>query len=311
MKTLIAVPCFNESQIIIECIESIQKNFSVNHDILVVNDGSSDNTLAKIQQTKVQFILSSKSNFGLSAVFNSILSFAKEYSYDNLIIFDSDMQYPEEQLDDLYYNLVESKNDIIIGERNFNAKNHFSRGKNFFQKLGSFIISKLIGTKLRDVTSGFRGYSKNAINQLYVVNRYTYTVETLLQSKHKNLTIGTMSLNFFRETRTSRLVKSNLDYIKKTIGIVYLGIFLYFRNKVIFYGLSALLVLSIITLSRFFIPYFQSGYNSGNIQSLIFGTFLILLILLMVLLLNQNLINYKLETLDSLLRQNKHYLIEE
>jgi glycosyltransferase involved in cell wall biosynthesis len=310
LKTLIAIPCFNESEVIDECIESIRKNFTANHDILVVNDGSSDNSLDKIRKSKVEFVLSSLSNFGLSAVFNSILTFAKDNSYDFLIVYDSDMQYPENQIDELFNKLVKTNKDIVIGERNFNNENHFSKTKIFFQKLGSSIISKLVGSKLKDVTSGFRGYSRSAIHQLHVVNKYTYTIETLLQCKIKNLTIGTMPLNFFRETRTSRLVKSSFDYIKKTVGIVYLGIFLYFRNKVVFYSLSAILILSITTLSRFFIPYFRTGYNTGNIQSLIFGTFLILFLLLIAILLNQNLINYRIETLNSIIERNKHSLIE-
>ena len=87
MKKLVAVPCFNEEDNIDSCIESLLslKNEKIDvFDILVVNDGSKDDTNKKLSQFgNLITVISSKQNFGLSEVFNSILYFSREETMTN------------------------------------------------------------------------------------------------------------------------------------------------------------------------------------------------------------------------------------
>ena len=119
MKKLVAVPCFNEEDNIDSCIESLLslKNEKIDEfDILVVNDGSKDETSKKLNQfSNLITVISSKQNFGLSEVFNSILYFSKEENYDQLIIFDSDNQYPFEDIPKLFKKISTEELDIVIG----------------------------------------------------------------------------------------------------------------------------------------------------------------------------------------------------
>ena len=135
MKKLVAVPCFNEEDNIDSCIESllILKNEKIEEfDILVVNDGSKDNTHKKLSQFgNLINVISSKQNFGLSEVFNSILHFSKEENYDQLVIFDSDNQYPYEDIPKLFEKIASEELDIVIGSRDFKTLDHFSNSKKF------------------------------------------------------------------------------------------------------------------------------------------------------------------------------------
>ena len=191
MKTLVAVPCFNEMENLKECLDSLfdhkLKN-NLNFDILVVDDGSEDMSSEILSDYKKQLsIISSQNNFGLAEVFNSILSYTKKMKYHQLLIYDADLQYPVENIIDLLSKLSEDGLDIVIGSRTFKKIDHFKASKKFFQIFGSFIVSKLIGLKIKDATSGFRAYSRKSVNVLLTSNKFTYTVESLFQAKDLNL----------------------------------------------------------------------------------------------------------------------------
>ena len=276
-KILIGVPCFNEEETISECLgylldeKSKLDNFEV--EILVVNDGSRDSTLEILQKFNDEIIiLNSMTNCGLSEVFNTIMNFTSINDYDYVLIYDADNQYPSNDIPKLLQNSIDNKSDIQIGARDFKKTIHFSKTKNLLQVLGSLIVSKILGIKIKDVTSGFRIYSKRATNSLFSNNSFTYTIETLFQGVSVGLKINYLTIGEISKTRDSRLFKSNFDYIKKSIAIIIKSFFLY-RLKTAILVITAMFVTpGIIMLSRFFTPYFINGSNPGNVQSLIVGT---------------------------------------
>ena len=276
-KILIGVPCFNEEETIAECIgylineKSKLDDFEV--EILVVNDGSRDSTLEILQKFNDEIIiLNSMTNCGLSEVFNTIMNFTSNNDYDYVVIYDADNQYPSYEIPELLRNSIDKKSDIEIGVRNFKKTGHFSKTKNFLQIVGSSIVSKILKLKIKDVTSGFRIYSKRAANSLFSNNSFTYTIETLFQGVSDGLIINSSPIGEVSKTRDSRLFKSNFDYVRKSIAIIIKSVFLY-KIRTAFVVLSILFFTpGILLLSRFFLPYFLLGSNPGNIQSLIVGT---------------------------------------
>ena len=276
-KILIGVPCFNEEETIAECLDylinekSKLDNFEV--EILVVNDGSRDSTLEILQKFNDEIIiLNSMTNCGLSEVFNTIMNFTSNNDYDYVVIYDADNQYPSYEIPELLKNSIDKKSDIEIGVRNFKKTGHFSKTKNFLQIVGSSIVSKILKLKIKDVTSGFRIYSKRAANSLFSNNSFTYTIETLFQGVSDGLIINSSPIGEVSKTRDSRLFKSNFDYVRKSIAIIIKSVFLY-KIRTAFVVLSILFFTpGILLLSRFFLPYFLLGSNPGNIQSLIVGT---------------------------------------
>ncbi len=294
MKNLIAVPCFNEEENINECIDSLlelKASGAIDYDILIVNDGSKDKTKKILNDygNKIS-IISSNQNHGLSEVFNSILYYSKNHNYDGLLIFDSDNQYPYKDIPSLLNKLYSENQDILIGSRDFSSLGHFSKSKKFFQKLGSLIVGLSLRLKLTDVTSGFRAYSTKAIELLFVSNTFTYTLETLYQAKQNKLKIASYDISYTNETRESRLFDSNFEYIGKSIRIIFKSMLIY-RSKLMMFLLTILFSIpGLLLTSRFFIKYFQYGYNAGNIQSLIVGVayfnFLLIFIVLIYMVLN-------------------------
>ena len=276
MKVNIAIPCFNEEDSIKQCIESLQ-SLEGSYHISIYNDGSEDNSLKILDKYKDIRVISSKINFGLAEVFNSIIYDTKKESFDYLIVFDADNQYPFAEIKNLLEETINNQLDICLGARNFKNNKVFSKFKNFIQIFGTSIIAKLTNLDISDATTGFRCYSNKALEDLFVLNKFSYTIETLFIAKRNNLKVGNYYLQNFNATRESRLFDNNKEYIYKTLKVIFSSILLYKKNLLFYIYLISLLP-GILFCSRFILNYLNSGGNySGNIQSLLIGTCFIII----------------------------------
>ena len=166
-----------------------------------------------------------------------------------------------------------SKKEVC--KRNFKKNKHFSKTKNILQIVGSKVISWIAGIKVSDVTSGFRIFNRHALENIVITNNFTYTIESILQSKTYKLKVNTFELQSFSKTRDSRLFNSNLKYLHLTIKTI-ANTLLFYKEKTILKIIYLInFTIAGLSLSRFFIPYFLDGNNPGNIQSLIFGSLII------------------------------------
>ena len=187
MKIIIQIPCLNEQEQLPRIIEDIRSHvLDFDYDILIIDDGSTDNTVAVAKQLGVTHVVSCKRNMGLGFAFQKGLDFAKENDYDFLINTDADNQYQSKYIDSLYQAIKDTKSDIVIGARNHDKIKHFSFLKKLFQKLGSLVVRTISGVQLSDAVSGFRIYSKEAIHNLYITSQFSYTLDSILQAQYKN-----------------------------------------------------------------------------------------------------------------------------
>jgi len=283
-KLLISIPCFNEQDQLIETIENIRSQVSnFIYDILIIDDGSTDNTLAVAKQLGVTHVVSCKRNMGLGFAFQKSLDFAKKNSYDFLINTDADNQYQSKYINSLYQTIKDTKSDIVIGARNHNKIKHFSFLKKLFQKIGSFAVTIISGVKVSDAVSGFRIYSKEAIDNLYITSQFSYTLDSILQAQEKNLQIKEILIEVNPPTRKSRLYKGSFEFIAKQLGIIIKSFIVYRPFE--FFGLLSLVsfLIGIIPIIRFLILYFVNN-GSGNNQSLVLGSmFMIVSLILLAL----------------------------
>ena len=283
MKILIQIPCYNEETQIENTIKEIKKSINpdkYNYQIIIIDDGSSDKTIEIAKRNNVEKIIALKRNMGLGYAFNEGRKFAHEQDADILINTDADNQYKPEYIVNLIDYLKNSSSDIVVGVRKFDEISHFSKTKIFLQKLGTKVVRVVSGQKISDASSGFRAYSKNAINRLRVDSNYSYTLETLIQANEKNLLIGEIPIKTNSPTRNSRLFKSMPEFIIKQMLII-LKTFLLYKPLQFFSTLSIIpLFVGSYTIMRFIYYYiFDSG--DGHIQSLILGVTLILISLLL------------------------------
>tara|TARA_Y100001958_G_scaffold124835_1_gene92249 strand:- start:744 stop:1661 length:918 start_codon:yes stop_codon:yes gene_type:complete len=304
MKIIIQIPCFNEEgqlkKIISEIRTSVDQNL-YNYKIVVINDGSTDNTLKIAQENKVDKIISFKRNMGLGYAFDQGISFAKSDEADILIHTDADNQYQSKYIPKLIESIKNFDADIVVGVREFDKIDHFSWSKKILQKLGSGVVRIISGQKISDASSGFRAYSKKAINNLQINSNYTYTLETLIQAKEKELLINEIPIEINPPTRKSRLFNSITEFVVKQMLIICKAFLLY--KPLHFFSTLAALPFLVGNLAIFRFLYFYSiGDDDGYIQSLILG---VALLLLGVLLFFMGLLGYLIKDIKKTFQTKK------
>ncbi len=277
MKLIIQIPCYNEevalpvtlSQLP-EKIEGIDKI-----EILISDDGSTDRTLEIANEYGVNHIVTSTHHRGLARTFMSGIQRAIAEGADIIVNTDADNQYCAQDIEKLIKPILEKKADIVIGARPIKQIKSFSPFKKFLQFFGSKVVRLLSSTSTIDAPSGFRAFSRDAALSINVFDNYTYTIETVIQSKTKGLHIVSVPIRVNDTYRKSRLVKNIFQYIQKN-SFTILRMFIIYR-PFRFFALTGGLILfaGLILLARFIFLYlFDEG--NGHIQSLIISSILVI-----------------------------------
>ncbi len=278
MKLIIQIPCFNEEQTLLTTLRDIPRKIKgVDEvEILIIDDGSYDNTVRVAKEFKVEHIISHNRNLGLARAFFNGIKTAYKLGADIVVNLDADNQYRASDIPRLIEPIINKEADIVIGARPINAIKSFSLVKKILQKIGSFVVRKISGEDIEDAPSGFRAFSREAAQKINVFDNYTYTMETIIQAQNKGLKIKSVKIGVNEDLRPSRLVKNNFDYIKRSIFTILRFVVIY-RPFRFFMKLGILIFLiGLIIGIRFLYFYFTTG-GSGHIQSLILCAILILI----------------------------------
>ena len=278
MRLFIQIPCFNEEEQLTQTIAELPKKINGINEIkiLIIDDGSTDNTIKVAKRNGVDFIISHNINRGLAQAFSSGIEACLKLGADIIVNTDADNQYKGACIQKLVKPILENRSDIVIGSRPIENNNEFSMIKKKLQKLGSFVISKLSGIRIPDATSGFRSYSRHAAYQINVLSKFTYTLETIIQCSQRNILINSVDIQINSKIRDSRLFKNNFQYVfKSIIDIFYITLQVkpnFILGIISFVSIFIGFVIGFRFLILLFINDFSFVNNSGYIQSLILAS---------------------------------------
>jgi glycosyltransferase involved in cell wall biosynthesis len=276
-KLIIQIPCHNEESTLPVTIAAISRIIEgvTNVEIMIINDGSTDNTLTVARSMNVDHILDIKQNKGLANAFLSGIFEAARLGADYVVNLDADNQYCADDIPLLLEPLLLDQADMVVGERNINNIETFSWLKKKLQIYGSGVIRLLSNTNIRDTPSGFRALNRKAMLKLHIFNEYTYTHESLIAAVESGLAVKGVSIRTNPEVlRKSRLVKNNVTYILKS-GFTVVRFYFIYNPYPLFISLSSLTgLMGLFLLFRFLYFYFI-GLGDGWIQSLIISGILI------------------------------------
>lgn len=278
MKLIIQIPCYNEAETLEIALNNLPKEICGIDSIeyLIINDGSSDNTVEVARKWGVNYIVDLKRNKGLAKGFLAGVDACLKNGADIIVNTDADNQYCGEDICKLVQPILDGTCDIVIGERPIDQTESFSFLKKKLQKLGSFVVRKASNSDIPDAPSGFRAYSREAAMQLNVMNEYTYTLETIIQAGRNKIPMKSVPIRTNPELRASRLFNSMFGYIKKSGGTI-IRAFMMYKPLRFFSLLSLLPMLGGIGLGIRFLFYLHIGDGDGHIQSLILASILIMI----------------------------------
>lgn len=167
------IPAYNEGKVIASVIRSVQKEGWEN--ILVVDDGSTDNTFQEAQKTEVK-VLRHILNRGKGAAIKTGFDAAKKLGADMVVTIDADGQHDPKDIEKLVAKINEGY-EVVLGIRNFTEK-HIPRYKAFSNYLGNIFTWMLYGLWVQDSQSGIRAYNKRALAHIKIHNdRYEFETE--------------------------------------------------------------------------------------------------------------------------------------
>jgi glycosyltransferase involved in cell wall biosynthesis len=275
MKLIIQIPCFDEAEQLPETLADLPRELPGIDQIewLVIDDGSSDDTVAVARRHGVDHVVRLTNNKGLAAAFQAGLDASLKLGADVIVNTDADNQYYGGDIERLVEPILQGNADMVIGDRETDMIEHFSAAKKRLQKLGSAVVRRVSDTGVPDTTSGFRAYNREAALQVQVVSKFTYTLETIIQAGKMLVAVDHVPIRTNRKTRDSRLFPSTAAYVRRNAQSIFRVYSLYEPLRVFLIAAALVAVPATVIWVRF-LYYFFSGEGGGHIQSLILGSML-------------------------------------
>ncbi|MGI0057713.1 MAG: glycosyltransferase family 2 protein, partial [Nitrosarchaeum sp.] len=190
--------------------------------VLVVNDGSADNTVDCAMNGGADRVVSHKRNSGVGAAFMTGIRNAILMNADIVVTIDADSQFDSNQIHEIVVPIMNNQADVVIGSR-FQGKSpkNIPKIKLLGNKIFSRLVSLVVGQKFTDTQTGLRAYSKDSLLQISVVNDFTYTQEVLIDLKFKGLHITEVPVSVtYDDRRKSRVVKNIFNYTARSLSII-------------------------------------------------------------------------------------------
>jgi glycosyltransferase involved in cell wall biosynthesis len=272
MKLIIQIPCFNEALQLPATLADLPREVPGVDEVewLVIDDGSTDDTVEVARAHGVDHVVRLTNNKGLAAAFQAGLDACLKLGADIVVNTDADNQYYGGDILKLVDPILRGDADMVVGDRETDTIEHFSPLKKRLQRLGSAVVRRASGTDVPDTTSGFRAYNREAALQMQVVSKFTYTLETIIQAGKMVVAVDHVPIRTNRQTRESRLFPSMWAYVRRNSLSIFRVYTLYEPLRAFMAAAAAVALVGVVIWVRF-IYFFFSGEGEGHIQSLILG----------------------------------------
>ena len=277
MHILACIPAFNEEEIIGELVK--RSLLHVN-DVVVCDDGSSDNTSNEAEKAGA-YVIKHEINMGKGASLKSLFKYARRYRTDIIITIDGDGQFLPEEIPKLCKSIIEDSTDIVVGYRFDDEKDMPS-----YRKVGNRLLDHVSNLAselpLRDTQSGFRAYSKKSIDKIKFSSAgFAADSEILISASENGLRINetkvTVKYNIGKKTSTKNPISHGSGVLAVIVKLVLIKHPLKFLGIPGIISLIAGLVSSIYVMNIFNeIRYFSVPFGLLSMGFLVLGSMLIL-----------------------------------
>jgi glycosyltransferase involved in cell wall biosynthesis len=275
MKLIIQIPCKDEAEQLPATLDDLPRELTGFDQVewLVIDDGSTDETIKVAREHGVDHIVKLTNNKGLAMAFQAGLDACLKLGADVIVNTDADNQYHGGDVAKLVGPIIEGRADMVVGDRVVSSIDHFSGRKKMLQRLGSWVVRRASSTTVPDTTSGFRAYNREAAIQMMVVSKFTYTLETIIQAGKLLVAVDHVAIRTNPKTRESRLFPSMGAYVRRNAVSIF-RIYSQYEPLRVFWGAASLVgILALLVWGRF-AYFYVDGSGKGHVQSLILGAVL-------------------------------------
>jgi glycosyltransferase involved in cell wall biosynthesis len=224
-QTLIIVPALNEEESLPATLKELRET-AVGHDIVVVDDGSSDAT-AEVARRAGAISAQLPFTLGVGGAVRTGLHYAERNEYERAVVVDADGQHDPQGITALL-DALDDGADMAVGSRFAAGTGHYPVGRTRRQamRLLGAIVRALTGQRFSDVTSGFRAFDRPVIELLareYPVEYLADTVEALLIVRYAGFRVDDVPITMRPRAGgvpSTRLFKLVINYLRLLIGIL-------------------------------------------------------------------------------------------
>ena len=276
MKLVVMIPAYNEEETIGFVIKEIPRDCCEQVEVLVINDGSNDNTVEAAKRAGADKIISFKRNKGLAPAFRAGLETALEMGADIIVNTDADGQYNGKEIPKLIQPIIDGKADFVLGSRTKGNIEYMPLPKKIGNRIATFVTRQAAGLPISDAQSGFRAFTRDAAFHLNVMADYTYVQETLMQAANCGLVIEEVPIEFRKRTGgKSRLISNIFGYAKRA-GVTIVKTYRDYQPLKTFSYLGFLFIIAgLIVGSRVLVYYFDTGVIGGRLPSAVLTVLLL------------------------------------
>ena len=228
MRRIAVVPAFNEQQNVGRVIEEIRA-FDPGLDIVVVDDGSVDRTAAVAREHGAR-VLCLPFNLGIGGAVQTGFRYAFEHGYELAVRVDGDGQHDPAQLDRVIAPVLAGEADIAVGSRFVEASQGYrsSRSRRVGIRLLALVVSRIVGRRVTDTTSGFQALNQKGI-ALFArdyPHDYPEVEATVMVSRHRLRSIEVpVSMRERSSGRSSITAVRSIYYMLKVLLAIFVGLF--------------------------------------------------------------------------------------
>ena len=240
---------------------------------LVIDDGSTDDTIEVARANGVDHIVALPCHQGLAKAFMVGLEACLKAGADIIVNTDADNQYCADDIPSLIQPIIERRAEIVVGARPISDIKHFSGTKKILQKLGSAVVRLASSTNVPDAPSGFRAFTRNAAMRVHVFSEYSYTLETIIQAGQKGMAITSVGVRTNPFSRPSRLFNSIPSYLNRQVTTI-VRIFMTYRPFRFFAGPGIFVFIAGFAIGLRFLYFYLTVGGEGKVQSLILAALL-------------------------------------
>lgn len=276
MKVIIQIPCYNEEECLPRTLAELPRELPGVDEVewLLIDDGSRDRSAEVAARLGVRHVVRHARRLGLAQAFLTGLDACLARGADIIVNTDADNQYYAGDIGKLVAPILEGRAAIVVGARPIAGIDHFSPGKKLLQRLGSWAVRRVSGTDVRDAPSGFRAISREAAMRLNVFNKYTYTLETIIQAGQRGLPIVSVPVRVNEKLRPSRLFGSVFGYLYRSASTI-VRVFVIYRPFRFFLLLGSIPFTAGLVIGLRFLWALGQGQGTGKVQSLILASLLL------------------------------------